>query len=404
MAHYIVRFSGPYAAYNNNGGVSFDAPDGTSAARLQELARDAIYARSRGSSDFGNIPYDLYLDNGDGTFSAADTRLGLNGAGDTVGTWNAVNGTNRFNNPFPAARVVPREGAHDTVTGAVTGLDGAALPASLHLPPALVTQLNQITFESNGREGMQREEALSYLREFEKVFRGRTFTIEGREVRGEDLLRDVVASGRANMGILEGNRSLTEVYRTARLDYTQAASRTDADFARFIENPGLSTDPGAAAPDPSITDFLANPTPANAARLRADKARTDELINALMAALASGNTDVLTTVMDLVARNGRGTVAQLAMNAVRRLQEIDASIARVNTRIEGLDLGAADANARARATGQFQQANVELAALNSTRQSIIQMLETALRAMEEENRTAQRVSEAYARAHMAGVR
>lgn len=404
---YIVKLP----EYPTMAPVTFTASDSADAATLRARALEAVRPRLVGAHLFqDDLQVSIYRDaNSDGTAQDSE-RLGINGSG-SVGAWNAGNGVNRFSNPF---RVNVRPASGDVVRGMVTRPDRTALTQVAGddadhpwvLPSDVRLALGSLDFRSDGVERPSREEALRYIREFERIFRGRTFRFGNppRDVPGEELMRRVINEGYADLGPTEGRDTISAIYNTAGLDSSAAGSRTDADFARFIENPGLSTAPGAAPADPSITDFLANPTPANAARLRADKARTDELINALLAALASGNTDVLTTVMDLVARNGRGTVAQLAMNTITQLRSVDENIARVNTRIAGLNLGAADATARARATGEFQQANVELAALNSTRQSIIQMLETALRAMEEENRTAQRVSEAYARAHMAGVR
>ncbi|HEX5037374.1 MAG TPA: hypothetical protein VFX30_09480 [bacterium] len=380
MTTYFVRLSGTRSGITD---ISFDADPNADAATLRARASEALYARlGTRSHDYArDIEFSLYRDNGDGTFNATtDTRLGLNAAGDTVDTWDRRNGTIRFNNPF-RANIVPREAPEgsrfgpDSPTGYVSGF-----PASLHLPDSVRTGLSTIVFQSNGRANVQPEEAQSFIRELEKLFRGRTFTIDGHEVRGEDLLRDVVSSGQVNMGPSEGNLSLQDAYRIAGLDPSQAGSRTDADFARLLgETPaGLSGDAPGVTPDSVVNDFINNPSTENLQRLRADRAATDRLIQRLLAALEQGNLDVLMPLMDAVARVSNLTVAEIGARTARLLGASDRQAGEIGRNLQNINTSSTDPAARARANQDLQAMQLQLQQNTQARQQIVGMLQSTM--------------------------
>ncbi len=393
------------------GTVSFTAEDNLTADALRERARTALLERMGPAHDFGdNVEYQIYRDgyNGgtvNGTVEDRE-RLGISGTG-TIESWSGTNSARRF-----TANIRPTS-EYPTVRGMVVGASGNPLTQvagddASHpwvLPSDVQAGLRRLDFRSDGATGRSREESLRYVREFERIFRGRTFRFgtPPRDVSGEDLMRRVINEGRANMGPTEGTDTISAIYTEAGLDSSASGSRTDADFARSLGEPPVGTAPnGTTDSDPSITDFITQPTLENARRLRLDNERTDELLRVLMAAMANGNPDVLKAALQLVARQGRNNVAMLAMSTINQLQNLDSQIAEINRQVQALDLGSTDASTRARASSEFARFQTQLNTLNSLRQSVIQNLESQMKVLEEINQTTTVASRSWDQANQAG--
>jgi hypothetical protein len=306
-------------------------------------------------------------------------RLGISGAGN-VGTWNTGNAINRFSNPF-RINVRPENG--DVVRGMVVGADGNPLTRAggRDLPEDVRTALRRLDFRSDGAAGRSREESLRYVREFERIFRGRTFRIGTPpvDVPGEELMRQVIAEGRANMGPSEGTDSIQAIYREAGID-SSASGRTDAEFARALgETPlNLSGDDPSITPDSVVNDFINNPSAENLQRLRADRAATDRLIQRLLAALEQGNLDVLMPLMDAVARVSNMTVAEIGARTARLLGASDRQAGEIGRNLQNINTTATDPAARARANQDLQAMQLQLQQNTQARQQIVGMLQSTM--------------------------
>lgn len=266
-----------------------------------------------------------------------------------------------------------------------------------------------IDFRSDGTAGASARESYDVM---EGLFRhyGVSYSeyltnpgiLEGTE-RGRQL-RDLINNPNAKISMgsdgVPGGIAISRLDSTARGDSrVPASARTGGATGADSANPA-----GAGTPDPTVTAYINDPNPNNASRLRADRARTDELINILIAALSVGDTSVLTTAMQLVAKNSRSTVAENAMSTIAALRTVDRQIGELNTQIQGLNsrLSSTDQAQRATATTEFQRLQLQMSQLNSQRQMIVSNLETAIRQLEEINKSAERISDGMYRANNAG--
>lgn len=391
------------------GTVSFTAPDDLNADALRERARQALLARMGAAHDFSdNVEYQIYRDgyNGgtvNGTAEARE-RLGISNTG-TVVSWNGTNSMRRW-----TANIRPTSD-YPTVRGMVVGSDGSPLTRAggRELPDDVKSALRRLDFRSDGVAGRTREESLRYVREFERIFRGRTFHFAGpppADVPGEELMRQVIAEGRANMGPSEGTDSLAAIYNEAGID-SSASGRTDADFARLLgEAPaGLSGDSPSATPDSVIDSYLANPSAENLQRLRADRAATDRLIQRLLAALEGGNLDVLMPLMDCVARVSNMTVAEIGARTARLLGASDQQAGEIGRRLQDLNTSSTDPAARARANQDLQGMQLQLQQNTQARQQIMGMLQSTMemsRSIGDANKELRQANLARQRANLAG--
>ncbi len=176
-----------------------------------------------------------------------------------------------------------------------------------------------------------------------------------------------------------------------------------ADVRRQLVGDTTATDPLDAGDDQTsaINDFITNPTMENLARINRERARTDRLIQMYLAALESGNLDVLTAVMDMVATQSNLTIAEIAARTARLLGQSDEEARRIAQDLAAVNMGATDAETRGRAQQSVQQLQIQLQQNTSARQMITGMLQTAMGAAEDiraENRSIREKYDAMRRA------
>lgn len=245
---------------------------------------------------------------------------------------------------------------------------------------------DDVPFRSDGQAGLGAGEAWEVV---DTLFRryGITFreyldnpAILERDDRTKEL-RDLLGS-EVRMGS-DGRPNLTvnDLISRARDDTRAGAAGTSA-----------GTDPTAPGDDQTsvVNDFISSPTMENLQKLNRERAKADQLIQMYLAALESGNLDVLTTVMDMVAVKSNLTVAEIAARTARILGQNDEQARQIGRDLAAVNMGATDATTRGRAQQQVQQLQIQLQQNTSARQQIVGMLQTAMSSGEDirtENRS-----------------
>jgi len=154
-----------------------------------------------------------------------------------------------------------------------------------------------------------------------------------------------------------------------------------------------------------LNDFISNSTPENLARLRADRAATNRLIQRLLAALEAGNLDVLMPLMDCIAKVSNMTVAEVGAKVARLLGASDKEAAEIGKRLQEINMGSKDPETRAKANQDVQNMQLQLQQNTQGRQQIVGMLQSTMemsRGIGDANKEFRQANLARQRAQMVG--
>ncbi len=270
----------------------------------------------------------------------------------------------------------------------------------------------QISFHSDGIAGTSAAEAwevadgilrrhgftLTQYLENPGILHPNPDTDDARRVR--ELLTQEVSMGS------DGRAGLTldDVITAARADSRAPSS------ARIGQTNPIGPD-GTATSNPdfqmtgddAILRFINDPSQSNMQAVDRKRASIGDLIAMLMAALQGGNTDVLTSIMDLIATRGQATVAIVSATTARMLIQNDQEARRLGeelNRVMGQSATGTDATTRRQA--DITRLQQSLQQNSYARQTIVSMVQTTTSTMESINNTSRTFREAWERAVHAG--
>ncbi len=212
------------------------------------------------------------------------------------------------------------------------------------------TKTVKVSYKSDGKPGISKADAESFVKAYESTV----------DTDKRDKQADVTIEG--------------QTVKVGKI-YTIAEQADEEP----VKDAGATAKPGAgdADLDPSST-YIYRPTQANKARLDAEKADSDALIAALLAALFGGNLDALPSIFNALAQKTGMTVAEVAAKTAEALGMADKEAAEFGEKMAAFTKDSSDPKKRAEASGELQKLQILMQQNNNRRDQFMNLLRTTL--------------------------